>query len=110
MRLRGILVSQQKFAALKTIKSSGEYNHFFNVCSKCFVESIENYGKDQGNENYFRNDIKASYPALFEVLRRINLHAGLLSGPTTHETRAPQAQAAFAYKASGYAALRADSF
>lgn len=40
---------------------------------------------------------------------RINLHAGLLSGPTTHETRAPQAQAAFAYKASGYAALRADS-
>ena len=39
-----------------------------------------------------------------------NPHAGLLSGPTTHETRAPQAQAAFAYKASGYAALRADSF
>ena len=38
-----------------------------------------------------------------------NLHAGLLSGPTTHETRAPQAQAVFAYKASGYAALHADS-
>lgn len=64
----------EKFAALKTIKSSGEYNHFFNVCSKCFVESIENYGKDQGNENYFRNDIKASYPALFEVLRRIKIY------------------------------------
>lgn len=64
----------EKFAELGDVTTVGEYNHFFNVCSKCFVESIENYGKSIGKDKYFWQDIKTEYPVLFETLRRIKVY------------------------------------
>lgn len=64
----------EKFADLKEIKTQGDYNHFFNTCSKCFVESIEVYGKSLGIRDYFRNNIKNSYPSLYSVLRKIKIY------------------------------------
>ena len=64
----------EKFAALTPIGSEEQFQYFFNVCNRCFVESIENYGKSIGKKNYFWNEIRSSYPNLFEVFHRIKVY------------------------------------
>ena len=51
-----------------------EFENFFNICNRCFVESIEKYGKSLGKKKYFWNEIKSTYPALFDVLHRIKVY------------------------------------
>lgn len=63
-----------KFASLTTVKNKIQFEYFFNVCNRCFVESIENYGKSIGKNNYFWNDIKNQYKSLFETLHRIKVY------------------------------------
>lgn len=63
-----------KFIQIVDVKSSGEFANFFNVCNRCFVESLENYGKSIGKNDYFWNDIKLNYPALFPVLERMKVY------------------------------------
>lgn len=63
-----------RFVALSAVGSSEEFISFFNICNRCFVESIENYGKSIGKSAYFWNDIKSSYPALFPILERIKIY------------------------------------
>jgi len=76
----------------------------FNLSGKLGAISVYS---SAGLESF--SPLDSHHFVLFNICCIINPHAGLLSGPTTHETRAPQAQAVFAYKASGYAALHADS-
>lgn len=64
----------EKFASIKPIYTEEQFQHFFNICNKCFVESIENYGKSIGKNNYFWEEIKNTYPSLFEVLHRIKIY------------------------------------
>ena len=64
----------EKFAAITPIKTEVDFEHFFNICNRCFVESIENYGKSISKNNYFWNEIKTAYPALHSVLHRIKVY------------------------------------
>lgn len=41
----------EKFASVTPVRTESDFHEFFNVCNKCFVESIENYGKSIGKKN-----------------------------------------------------------
>lgn len=47
---------------------------FINTLNRCFVESIEKYGKDLGNDKFFWNDVKSNYVELWPVLHRIKVY------------------------------------
>lgn len=64
----------EKFAAIRPVYSESSFENFFNICNKCFVESIENYGKSIGKEKYFWTDIKMTYPTLHAVLHRAKVY------------------------------------
>lgn len=64
----------EKFASLTVVANRMEFENFFNVCNRCFVESIENYGKSIGKNNYFWTDIKNQYKSLFETLHRMKVY------------------------------------
>ena len=63
-----------RFLQAQPVNSEAEFIAFFNICNRCFVESIENYGKFIGKNKYFWNEIKNSYPALFDVLHKIKVY------------------------------------
>ena len=64
----------EKFAAITPVSSEVEFEIFFNICNRCFVESIENYGQSIGKTKYFWNEIRSSYPTLFAILHRIKIY------------------------------------
>ena len=64
----------ERFAELTPVTKTYELQNFFNVCNRCFVESIENYGASIGKPKYFWNEIKTDYPVLFETLERIKVY------------------------------------
>lgn len=64
----------EKFAGIVPISTEKDFIYFFNICYRCFIEPIDNYGKSISNKNYFWNDIKKEYPTLFEVLHRIRVY------------------------------------
>lgn len=64
----------EKFAAISPVSTEGEFENFFNICNRCFVESIENYGKSIGKSKHLWNEIKTSYPTLFNILNRMKVY------------------------------------
>ncbi len=64
----------EKFAEITPISSENDFGAFFNVCNRCFVESIEVYGKSIGKPKYFWQEIKSAYPDLHAVLHRIRVY------------------------------------
>ena len=64
----------EKFAELGPVASENQFEVFFNTCNRCFVESIENYGKSIGDDKYFWDEIKKAYPSLFNILHRIKVY------------------------------------
>ncbi len=64
----------EKFSNIHPVKSQGGFSNFFNTCNRCFVESIENYGKSIGDDKYLYTTIKTEYPSLFGVLERIKIY------------------------------------
>lgn len=64
----------EKFAGITPITTDVDFEAFFNICNRCFVESIENYGKSIGKQSYFWNEIKNSYPTLHAILHRIKVY------------------------------------
>lgn len=64
----------EKFAPVTPISTESEFEIFFNICNRCFVESIENYGNSINKPKYFWEEIKNSYPALFNVFHRIKVY------------------------------------
>lgn len=63
-----------RFSAITPVHTESEFENFFNICNRCFVESIENYGKSISKANYFWEDIKKEYPTLFQVLLKIKVY------------------------------------
>jgi len=63
-----------EFINIGVVTDKATYGDFINTCNRCFVESIERYGKSIGKNNYFRKDIKEHYPALWDALYRIKLY------------------------------------
>lgn len=64
----------EKFAAITPVSTESELSSFFNICNRCFVEAIENYGTSIGKPKYLWNEIKTTYPTLFSVLHRIKVY------------------------------------
>lgn len=63
-----------RLAKLKVCSDNSDFESFINTVNRCFVESIEVYGRSISQRNYFWGDIKNSYPALFDALHRIKLY------------------------------------
>jgi hypothetical protein len=63
-----------EFIGVEVVTDKVTYGHFINTCNRCFVESIDRYGKSIGKKDYFWEDIKESYPALWDALYRIRLY------------------------------------
>lgn len=64
----------EKFSNVKVATTQIEFSFFINICNRCFVEAIENYGKSINKSNYFWTDIKTNYPNLFDILERIKIY------------------------------------
>lgn len=60
--------------ASQVVKNKNDFCIFINTLNRCFVESIEKYGNDNGNKNYFWTDIKLNYPHLWGALHRIKVY------------------------------------
>ncbi len=63
-----------RFIKIKICNNESEFENFINTCNRCFVEPIENYGKECGNRQYYWLDIKENYPALWYSLNRIKVY------------------------------------
>lgn len=63
-----------RFFELDVVTDESSFATFINTCNRCFVESIESYGQDIGNRQYFWDDIQRAYPALSEALKRIKVY------------------------------------
>ncbi|WP_133247605.1 ATP-binding protein [Pseudomonas sp. SDI] len=58
----------------KVVRDKDSFSVFINTLNRCFVESVEKYGVDLGNKQYFWNDVKAAYESLWPVLHRIKVY------------------------------------
>lgn len=63
-----------KFCSITIVNNEAELLDFINICNRCFVEPIENFGKSIGKNKYFWTDIKPNYPSLFSTLERIKVY------------------------------------
>lgn len=62
------------FARINVVDGEQGFENFINVCNRCFVESVETYGKSIGANSYYWNEIKSTYPTLWHALHRIKLY------------------------------------
>lgn len=63
-----------RFALLPVVTSEADFEGFINCCHRCFVESVEAYGRHQKKPDYFWSDIRGAYPSLQEALHRIRVY------------------------------------
>ena len=63
-----------KLLEMPVADSEPNFIAFVNIINRCFVESVENYGKELAKRDYFWTDIKSTYPSLFEVLYRAKVY------------------------------------
>jgi hypothetical protein len=64
----------ERFGAITPCLSMAEFDHFINVCNRCFVEPVENMGMSAGKKDYFWKDVKASYPDFWHGLLRTKVY------------------------------------
>lgn len=64
----------ESFTGIKICGTEDDFDVFINACNRCFVESIENYGRSIAKPSYFWNDIKTAYSSLFFALNRIKIY------------------------------------
>lgn len=62
------------FMQMKIATGADEFERFINVCNRCLVEGIENYGKSIGKAKYFWNEVKDQYPELQRALLRVKMY------------------------------------
>jgi hypothetical protein len=63
-----------EFMKLGVVSSKFEFTAFVNICYRCFVESIDVYGKSISINNYYSENIKLEYEGLFYSLNRIKVY------------------------------------
>ena len=64
----------EKLFLMQPAKDSDSLGSALTILFRCFVESIDRYGIDQGNNSYFWNDIKMNYPDLHVALHKIRVY------------------------------------
>lgn len=65
---------KERFLALKHATVNDEFMVFINCCNRCFVESVERFGRQQSIKDYFWTNIKQTYPDLWDALQRIKIY------------------------------------
>lgn len=63
-----------KLIGIQVVENDVDFVSFINTMNRCFVESIENYGKEIGDTQYFNKIIATSYPSLYPILYRIKVY------------------------------------
>lgn len=63
-----------RFATIRVVTDESDFETFINCCHRCFVESIEAFGRHVGKTEYFWVTIKAAYPSLQDALHRIRVY------------------------------------
>lgn len=63
-----------RFASLLVVTDEAAFEQFINCCHRCFVESVEAYGKHQKKPDYFWSDVRQAFPSLQEALHRIRVY------------------------------------
>lgn len=63
-----------KLIEIPVADSESNFVAFINTINRCFVESIENYGRENGKQRYFWNEICSTYPSLYAVLYRAKVY------------------------------------
>lgn len=63
-----------KLIGIPVVDSGITFVAFANTVSRCFIESIENYGKEIGKSQYFWQEIATTYPTLYAVLYRAKVY------------------------------------
>lgn len=64
----------ERFSSIKPAIDIDSFVIFINVCNRCFVESVERFGKKSGSSKYFWTTIKTTYPDLWQALQRIKVY------------------------------------
>jgi hypothetical protein len=62
------------FSNARVCQSEDDFDVFINACNRCFVESVENYGKSIQKATFFWEDVKTTYPNLWFALHRIKIY------------------------------------
>ena len=63
-----------KLVLIAEVTDEASFSAFTNVLNRCFIESIENYGKSIGKNRYFWAEISSTYPDLYSVLYRAKVY------------------------------------
>ena len=63
-----------RFFDVSVVENETEFSTFINTCNRCFVESVEAYGRSIKKQEYLRDEIQRAYPALGTALRRIKVY------------------------------------
>ncbi|MFQ2222110.1 ATP-binding protein [Aeromonas enteropelogenes] len=63
-----------EFKSMTLASEKNTFLSFINTMNRCFVESVEKYGKDIGKKEYFWGEIKMAYPYLWPVLHRVKVY------------------------------------
>ena len=63
-----------RFFDLTIVSNENEFATFINICNRCFVEPVEQYGQSIGEGSYFWDEIGKNYPALSQSLKRIKVY------------------------------------
>ncbi|HCF7518773.1 TPA: ATP-binding protein [Pseudomonas aeruginosa] len=59
---------------IKVVNNAQTFASALNILNRCFVESIDRYGNSISKTKYFFSEIKNSYPALQQALRRVRVY------------------------------------
>lgn len=62
------------FVSIKEVRTQQDFDSFINISNRCFVETIENFGKEKGIKDYFWTTIKIEYPVLIKSLHKIKVY------------------------------------
>jgi hypothetical protein len=61
----------ERFADLTVVSSRDDLAAFLNQTNRSLIEPIDIVGRERRTSNYFFNDIKSTYPRIFESLNRV---------------------------------------
>ncbi len=64
----------EKLIEIPVADSESGFDSFINTINRCFVESIENYGRERRKPDYFWTEIQSTYPLLYSVLYRAKVY------------------------------------
>lgn len=64
----------ERFLAIQPTTSNDDFVPFINICNRCFVEAVEQFGRGQGKNDYFWTTLKQNYPDLWDAFQRVKIY------------------------------------